>query len=898
MLFHRPRAGASLILTCCLTTGVLPAVEHAPVAHAACVAPPVGAQASSAAGGVGFVAVAPQRLVDTRLGQGAPVGPVEAKCVLRVPLDTLDAPVGATAAVLTVTSAGATVPTFLTAYACDSSRPYVSHLNPRPNDPVPGLAIVPLDSSRAACIYAEDATHVIVDLTGWYAPAGAPLHEITPVRVLDTRTAPRPPGLAPGRPAAGTTVRIPLAGSVLPDTAVAVTAVVTVTNAAQPTYATAAPCGSAPGTSTVNTLPGVDRGAPAMVGLDPGGALCVFTEQSADLLVDITGWFGVDSSSTSLPLVVPGSPLRELTARRLADSRDGTGGWTTPFASGEVRQLRLLDAVAIGATAVQLEIIATDATSAGYLTAYPCGAAPPTTSIVNFRPGGAPESSLLSVGLGAGGEVCLRAFGSADVVVDLIAVHGTSSALRALGAAPGLDRVPLPGQPDHTVHCPVGGGPISIAAVAAPGATVSIGGGPPAASAETTLTMAVDGLVGIRASGPAGVEEAWLRCLPHDFPRLAATGVSPTPGWYRAAAWNPTWFAFILDEFGVPVWYQRTPYPVIGLFSDGPGALAWRKYTGGGFPTEAPGPAVGVERRALDGALVDMVSLPTETIGWHEYLVLPNGNRLVIVYSEEALAPGDTLPCVNAFQPAQAVQATSVINGHVVELDPDGTEVWRWRSEDHVADSENTLPLCFDIDPDPDPVDGVTWGLDLVHLNALDVFPDGDVLVTARHLDAALRVDRLTGAVEWKLGGTTPLEGIDLTFIDDPLGGPVAPHDGRVLPNGNVTLHDNRTGAAQPASRAVEYALQTTTAALVWSHTSTCQCGTLGSVRRLGDGSTVIGWGTGTSPWFEQVLADGRRALTVDVPFGVYMYRAEASPAGEFDRATLRAAAGGTADPA
>ena len=55
--------------------------------------------------------------------------------------------------------------TFLTAYACDSSRPYVSHLNPRPNDPVPGLAIVPLDSSRAACIYAEDATQVIVDLT-------------------------------------------------------------------------------------------------------------------------------------------------------------------------------------------------------------------------------------------------------------------------------------------------------------------------------------------------------------------------------------------------------------------------------------------------------------------------------------------------------------------------------------------------------------------------------------------------------------------------------------------------------------------------------------------------------------------------------------------------------------
>ncbi len=890
MLLLIRRAGAALILTSWLVVGAVPTVQPG-IAAAACAAPPVGTTAATPGNGTGFVAIAPVRLVDTRNGIGAPQAPVGARCVLRVELSDASAPVGATAAVLTVTSAGAPRPTFLTVYACGSARPYVSHLNPRPGDPVPGLAIVPLDATRAACIYVDDATEVLVDLTGWYAPAGSPLHELTPLRVLDTRSAPRTPGLAPGRPQDGTTIRIPLAGGALPAEARAVAAVVTLTNATQQTFATAAPCGSLPGTSTVNTLPGLDRGAPAMVGLDAGGDLCVFLERSADVIVDITGWYGDDSPATGVPLVAPGSPLREMQARRLADSRDGTGGWSTRFSSGEVRSLRLLDAVTVGATAVQLEVIAVDATSAGYLTAYPCGTTPPTTSVVNFRAGAtAAESSLVTVGLGAGGEVCLSSFGSAHVVVDLIAVHGTSSALRTLGASPGLDRVAASGQPDHTVHCPVDGGLIRIAALAAPGATVSVGGGTAAASVDVTRPMAIDSIVTIDTTGPAGTEHAFLRCLPPDFPALSATGVSPTPGWYRATSLTPAAFAFILDEYGVPVWYKRTPYPVIGLFADGSNGLAWRSWTGGGFPTEAA--QLGMERRALDGSLVGTVNLPGEAVDWHEFHRLPNGNALVVVYARDPLPMGKKAACADSGGVPR--DATDIVNGDVVEVDPSGTVVWRWHSKDHVATTENTYPLCFDIDPGPAEV----WGLDLLHINAVDVFPDGDLLLTARHFDALMRVDRTTGNVEWKLGGTPPLEGVDLAVVNDPRSGPVTPHDGRVLPNGNVTIHDNRFRAAQSTSRAVEYSIQPTTATLVWSYPATFVSGTLGSARRLGDGSTVIGWGTGTSPWFEQILANGTKGLTISVPGGLNIYRAEPSVATDFNRAVLRAAGGGTAPPA
>ncbi len=889
MLLLTRRAGAALILTSCLVVGAVPTLQPDTAAAAACVAPPVGTTAAVAGNNSGFLAVAPVRLVDTRSGVGAPQAPVEARCVLRVELNDASAPVGATAAVLTVTSAGAPRPTFLTVYACDSARPFVSHLNPRPSDPVPGLAIVPLNATRAACIYVDDTTEVLVDLTGWYAPAGSPLHELTPLRVLDTRSTPRTPGLAPGRPADATTIRIPLAGRALPAEARAVAAVVTLTNATQQTYATAAPCGSLPGTSTVNTLPGLDRGAPAMVGLDVVGDLCVYVDRSADVIVDITGWYGDDSPNTGVPLVVPGSPLREMQARRLADSRDGTGGWSTRFASGEVRSLRLLDAVSVGATAVQLEVIAVDATSAGYLTAYPCGTTPPTTSVVNFRAGAtSAESSMVTVGLGAGGAVCLSSFGSTHVVVDLIAVHGTSSALRTLGASPGLDRPAAPGQPDHTVHCPAGGGPIRIAALAAPGATVSVDGGPAAASVDVQRPMAIDGIVTIDTAGPAGTARAYLRCLPPDFPALAATGVSPTPGWYRSTSLSPAPFAFILDEYGVPVWYKRTPYPVIGLFANGPNGLAWRNYTGGGFATEAAN--LGMERRTLDGSLVDTITLPTEPVDWHEFLRLANGNALVVVYSQEAALTPE--PCADPFNVSH--NATVIVNGDVVEVDPSGVEIWRWSSNQHVNISENTYPLCFDLDPGPPEV----WGLDLLHINAVDVFPGGDLLVTARHFNAVMRVDRTTGNVKWKLGGTPPKEGVDLAVENDPRFGPVTPHDGRVLPNGNVTIHDNRFRSAQPTSRAVEYSIQPTTATLVWSYPATFLAGTLGSVRRLADGSTVMGWGTGTSPWFEQILADGTQGLTISVPVGLNIYRAEASPAAAFDRAVLRDAGGGAAPPA
>ena len=73
---------------------------------------------------------------------------------------------------------------------------------------------------------------------------------------------------------------------------------------------------------------------------------------------------------------------------------------------------------------------------------------------------------------------------------------------------------------------------------------------------------------------------------------------------------------------------------------------------------------------------------------------------------------------------------------------------------EHIPDTDATFPNRFTNIPlySTPPQPGV---VDLHHLNALQRIEDGtgDYLVTARHLDAAFRVDRATENIDWYLGG-------------------------------------------------------------------------------------------------------------------------------------------------
>ena len=181
-------------------------------------------------------------------------------------------------------------------------------------------------------------------------------------------------------------------------------------------------------------------------------------------------------------------------------------------------------------------------------------------------------------------------------------------------------------------------------------------------------------------------------------------------------------------------------------------------------------------------------------------------------------------------------------------------------------------------------------------MNSLDVdAATGDVIMSARHLDAVFRIRRNPGGFDdgrvlWKLGGNAPTDPATLHFaIDgDPLGGPARQHDARLSPDGFLT--DVRQSDQPPRNPVVTRARvrarhDAGTATMVWQfrHPAGSQAACCGSTRDQPDGAVVIGWG-GAPPLLTEVGPWGDVTLQVtQVPFGAG-YRAIKVRPGAFSR--------------
>lgn len=132
---------------------------------------------------------------------------------------------------------------------------------------------------------------------------------------------------------------------------------------------------------------------------------------------------------------------------------------------------------------------------------------------------------------------------------------------------------------------------------------------------------------------------------------------------------------------------------------------------------------------------------------------------------------------------------------------------------------------------------------DFDHTNSLALDHDGNYLLSARNLSQVVKIDSGTGAVLWKLGGKSG----EFTFVDDPENGFSGQHYVRALGKEHLLLYDNGVEHTPQESRAVEYALDVNarTATQVWEfrHQPPLYTPGLGSVQRLRNGNTFIGFG-------------------------------------------------------
>ena len=231
--------------------------------------------------------VVPDRLIDTRLGAGTPVGTGQTIDVQVT--GTTRVPVGASAAVLNVTAVGAVVPGYLTVFPSDRDRPLVSAVNYEAGVARPNSVISPIGADGKIKIFASAQTHVIVDVMGWFGTAGqAEYVEVPSTRVLDTRE----PANTGAKMAGNSALHLQITGSIVPPNARSVILNVTATEPDLPGFLTVYPGGSArPTTSNLNYVAGQTIPNAVIVGLGPTGAVDIFSNAATHVVVDVVGYF-------------------------------------------------------------------------------------------------------------------------------------------------------------------------------------------------------------------------------------------------------------------------------------------------------------------------------------------------------------------------------------------------------------------------------------------------------------------------------------------------------------------------------------------------------------------------------------------------------------------------------
>jgi len=412
---------------------------------------------------------------------------------------------------------------------------------------------------------------------------------------------------------------------------------------------------------------------------------------------------------------------------------------------------------------------------------------------------------------------------------------GGASAL-AIDTDPDLYPAFDPGVSDYVTRC--SNNPVTVNVTAPANTTVSVAGG---AARDGSFSKDVPLNAGkaftIEATSGGDSDTYHVRCLPDDFPTWSWTSPGTpsahfyitTPRNVQTPSGSPAgYYVAIFDDDGVPVWWTATNSYDAKLLPDG--TLAWGRVGTGSVTPH-------YEVRNLDGTLVKTWQTVGSNTDTHDFEMLPNGDALMMSYPAR---PG-TQDLTEYGGPATN---GTPIDAELQEIKPDGTVAWSWNAKDHI-----------DLDETPERWRGYVYGLpfdladgregyDWAHVNSLQKVGD-TVVASFRHLDAVYAIDMDTGDIIWKLGGTPTPE--SLTVVGDPESNPLGgQHYARILPNGNLTLHDNNSYETA-APRGVEYELDLDagTATLVDSIsdpdvTSSPCCG---SAAKLPDGSWLASWG-------------------------------------------------------
>ncbi len=370
------------------------------------------------------------------------------------------------------------------------------------------------------------------------------------------------------------------------------------------------------------------------------------------------------------------------------------------------------------------------------------------------------------------------------------------------------------------------------------------------------LVAVRDGERGAAGSGAAGAPTI---PLPAGFPASRFESLRPAPpGLFVVAFSSPAdrraW-VIVFDDEGVPRWWYNPAEGALWGQVLGDGSLAWARSFGDGYGLD---PRMAHEVRSESGKLLRLVRTGGSIVDGHEYRELPNGNVLLDTYVPE------TADLRRFGGPKRA----AIVSAEVQEVDPAGRVLWRWSSRGHISLRET----------------GRWWrnvlsnprrrlqraAFDPVHINSIEPRGHGELVISTRHTDAVYGIDRASGEIRWKLGGTPT--GKSLRVVGDPatkvLGGQ---HDARIDRRGRLTIFDN--GKDRPRRpRVVFYRLDLERGRALYRgqlndpQVQRSHC--CGSARETSDGGWLVSWGD--NPLVTRFDPEGRIAFRLHLPASTF----------------------------
>ncbi|MBV9222955.1 MAG: choice-of-anchor D domain-containing protein [Acidobacteriaceae bacterium] len=374
-----------------------------------------GVGVSGPVSGLTFVPVTPCRIADTRSINGPLGGPemrAQATRDFDIPSSACGIPSTAVAYSLNVTAVPDGKLDWLTIWPAGQSRPLVSTLNSDGRVKA-NAAIVSAGTNGAVSVYVTDATHIILDVNGYFVPAGTPyglaFYPLPPCRVADTREA---AGLLGGPYLSGEVNRsFPIQSSScnIPSTAQAYSLNITALPHGPLRYLSMWPAGQdRPVVSTLNATSGAVTANAAIVPAGTNGDISFYATSDADLIIDINGYFG--PPGTGGLLLYPLPPCRALDTRE-ATNTALAGTASVKFTEGACGTPATAQAYVLNATVVPPGDL-------DYLTLWPDSQTRPVVSTLNAYDGAI--TSNMAIVPSANGSINTFVKQSTHLILDVI----------------------------------------------------------------------------------------------------------------------------------------------------------------------------------------------------------------------------------------------------------------------------------------------------------------------------------------------------------------------------------------------------------------------------------------------------------------------------------------------